>query len=103
MFVSASNSEFPDAGLAFEFPFAIGGRGTSARLFQTESFREEAGGGRTLGPCDLFGGALGHDPSAAGTSFRPKVDHPIGRLDHVQIVFHDDDCVSLIDEPVQDL
>ena len=38
---------------------------------------------------------------AARPRLRPKVDDPVGRLDHVEIVFDDDHCVAEIDQAVQ--
>ena len=50
----------------------------------------------------LLRASLGDDVSACLASLRPKVDHPIGRLDDVQIVFDDDEGVARIHEFVQD-
>ena len=52
---------------------------------------------------DLFGGARTDDFASFGAAFRAQVDDPIGGLNHVQVVFDDDDRVAGIDEAVQHL
>src|SRR5262249_50825749 len=32
--------------------------------------------------------------TAAGAAFRPEVDYPVGRLDHIEVVFNDNDRVA---------
>ena len=42
-----------------------------------------------------------HDLAAADTTFRAKVDDPVGGLDDVEVVLDDDDGVAVIAQPVQ--
>ena len=48
-----------------------------------------------------FRRAGGDDLAAAGAAFGAEVDHPVGRLDHVEIVLDDEDRVARLDEAVQ--
>ncbi len=43
----------------------------------------------------------GHDAPAAGASFGPEIDDPIGRFDHVEIVLDHDHGVAGVDKVVQ--
>ena len=55
---------------------------------------------------DLFGRPLRHNPSAGGAAFRPKVNHPIGRFYHVQVVLDDEEGVASVaqfEENIQQL
>src|SRR5687768_9167689 len=63
-------------------------------------------------PQELAGvafGARGHilgrsgddDSPAVRPAFRPKIDHPVGRLDHIQIVLDHKHRVALIHKPGQ--
>lgn len=52
---------------------------------------------------DFFWCAAADDASAAGASFWTKVDDPVSRLDHIEIVLNDDDGVPRFDEAVQDV
>ena len=49
---------------------------------------------RILG--DFFGAANSDDVAAFLPSFWPEVNNPISRLGNVEIVFDDDDCVSVL-------
>ena len=51
---------------------------------------------------DLFGGAGGDDLPTLVAAFRAEVNHPVGGLDDIQVVFDDDDGVAVIAQPVQD-
>ena len=48
--------------------------------------------------CDLFGGAVGNDLAAAFAAFRAQVDHPVGGLDHVEIVLDHDQRTAAVDQ-----
>ena len=50
---------------------------------------------------DLFGSALRYDFSSPHATFRPQVDHPVGRLDDLQVVFDHHHGVPLLDEAVE--
>ena len=50
---------------------------------------------------DLFRSPLRNDLSASSTPFRAQIDHVIGRIDDVQVVFDHDYAVSGIDETIQ--
>ena len=50
---------------------------------------------------NILGRADSDNGAAANAALRPHVNHPVGQLDHIEIVFDDDECVSLIDEPLQ--
>ena len=52
---------------------------------------------------DLFRRSLGDDPAPLVSRLGAQVDDPVGRLDHVEIVFDHDDRVPLLDETVEDL
>ena len=52
-------------------------------------------------PSIVSGGPCGHDLAALGAAFRPQVDHPVGRSDHVEVVLDDHHRVALLDELVQ--
>ena len=41
---------------------------------------------------DLLRSPFRHDASASVAAFRPEVDHPVGALDHFQIVLDDQDA-----------
>ena len=43
--------------------------------------------------CDLLRASFRDDLSAGLASFRSEVDHPIGGLDDIQIVFDDDEGI----------
>jgi hypothetical protein len=49
-----------------------------------------------------FGGAFGDDPAAAGAAFRAEVEDPVGGLDHVEVVFDDDQGVAGVAEFEED-
>lgn len=38
---------------------------------------------------DVLGRAFGHDLATTRTPFRTQVNHPVSRLDHVQVVYID--------------
>ena len=43
------------------------------------------------------------DRTATRTALGAQVDHPVGRLDHVQVVLDDDDRIAFVTQPVQHL
>ena len=47
---------------------------------------------------DLFRSAFGHDDAAARSAFGSHVDHPVGRLDDVEIMFDNQHGVALVDQ-----
>ena len=47
------------------------------------------------------GRAGGHDEAALVARLGPQVDHPVGGLDHVQVVLDHHDRVAQIDQPVE--
>ena len=51
---------------------------------------------------DLFGAPLGDDVPPALSPLWAKINHPICGLDNIEIVFHDNECITRIDELVQD-
>ena len=51
----------------------------------------------------LLGRPLGDDPAAPVAPLGPQVDHPVGRLDDVEVVLDDDHRVALLLEPVEHL
>src|ERR1041384_1266065 len=50
---------------------------------------------------DLFGCAGGDDPPAARATFGAEINDVVGRFDHVEVVFDDDDGVAQRDEPLE--
>ena len=48
-----------------------------------------------------FPGSLRDDLAAAMAAFGPEVDHPVGRLDHVQVVLDDEHRVARVDQAVE--
>ena len=44
---------------------------------------------------NFLGSALGNDVATVLSTFRAKIEHPIGALDHVEVVFDDDHCVTI--------
>jgi len=58
----------------------------------------EAGSGRS----DLIDPPLRNDSAAFLSSSRPEIDDPVRRLDHIEIVFEDDDRVPLSCQAMQD-
>ena len=56
---------------------------------------------RLLTLCNLFGCPRYENPASTRSPFRAKIDDPVSRLDHIQIVFDDDYGVSCIDKSVQ--
>src|SRR6185312_1774968 len=56
---------------------------------------------RFLAAGDRFRRARGHDLAAAGTPLRAEIDHPVRRLNHVQVVLDDEHRVALFGEAVE--
>ena len=59
------------------------------RFYASSASREIASGVALGDRSDGFGRAGGHDTAPAPAAFGPQIDHPVGRLDHVQIVLDD--------------
>src|SRR6266850_877083 len=53
--------------------------------------------------CDLLRGALGNDMPATFAAFGTEVNHPIGFGDQFEIVLNDDNRMTGVNEPLQDL
>src|SRR6476659_1631494 len=51
---------------------------------------------------DLLRRTAGDNSTAIGAGFGAELDDPVGRFDHVEIVFDDDYRVAVIDEAVED-
>src|SRR5579859_1278784 len=47
----------------------------------------------------LFGGAGGYHGATARPALRAQVDHPVRRLDHVEVVLDDDHRVAAVHQP----
>ena len=60
-------------------------------LSATEEAFEIMSSGRSFSCRDLFRHTRGHDPAAVITTAGAEVDDVIGALDHVQVVFDDDE------------
>ena len=52
---------------------------------------------------DVLGRADGDELAARLAALRPEVDHPVGLLDHVEVVLDHDHRVAAVDEPLQRL
>src|SRR6476469_10967661 len=46
--------------------------------------------------CEILWCALRDDLSAAMAAFGAEIDHPVGRLDDIEVVFDDDDRVAVV-------
>src|SRR5256886_6287557 len=62
---------------------------------------EITSGGRVGAAGDTLGGALRHDPPACVAGPGSQLDHPIGPLDDVEMVFDHEDRVTGVDKPVE--
>lgn len=49
----------------------------------------------------VFRSVLGNHPAATGPALRAHVDHPVRRLDDIEVVLDDDDRVPRVDESMQ--
>ena len=47
----------------------------------------------------FFRRSFKQNQSTAFTAFRPHIDNPVGIFDDVEVVFNDDHCVAVIDQP----
>src|SRR3972149_816581 len=52
---------------------------------------------------DRFGSSLGHNLAAALPTFGSEVNHPIGSLDHIELMLDNNDRVSLLDKLVKNI
>src|SRR5207244_4549754 len=60
-----------------------------------------AAGVAVLARRDVFGRAAGDDFSAAFAAFGTQIDHPVGGLDDIEIVFDDDDGIAVVAQALQ--
>src|SRR5690606_29358871 len=85
------------------------GRRPSARLAgptgcrRAQYFGEEATGVTLLDGGDVLRRAGREDLSAARAALGAEVDHPVRRLDDIEVVLDDDHGVPLVDESVEHL
>ena len=49
----------------------------------------------------VFGRACADNLPATGTAFGTDIDHPVGRFDHVEIVFDDQHRIAGVDKVLQ--
>ena len=54
-------------------------------------------------PCNLFRRSLGDHQTTPLAALWSEVKHPIGALDHIEMVFDDDDRVAVAPETEQNL
>ena len=47
--------------------------------------------------------ATAKNRTSSFASLGSQIDHPIGRLDQIQVVFDNDDGVALVDQAMEDL
>ena len=62
---------------------------------------EEGGGAGSFGISNVFGGALGDDFSAGLTAFGTEIDEIVGFSEDIEVVFNHHDCVTGIDQAVE--
>jgi hypothetical protein len=62
---------------------------------------EKAAGVGLLTRGDLFGCSGGDDAAPGVAAFGAKIDHVVGGLDHVHVVFDEHDGVAGIDESIE--
>ena len=79
---------------------AASGR-SDAPVFPFEHLRKVAGRVRSLVSSQPLGRTFGDHLAALVASLRPKIEDPVGRFDHIQVVLDDDDGVSGVGEPVE--
>ena len=80
-------------------PFRLFERGAVFR----QMFAERAPGQGFGAGHDLFGRSRRDDAAPRLAPFGPEIDDPVGGLDDVEVVFHDQDGVPLVDETAQDV
>src|SRR5438552_15555086 len=51
---------------------------------------------------DFFRRSHRDEFSAVYSALRSEIDHPVGELDHVEIVLDENECVALLEKPVED-
>lgn len=64
---------------------------------------ERFGRGLSFGSDDLFRGPFGDDEATGVAGFGAHIENPVRGLDHIEIVFDDDDRIADIDQAVEDL
>src|SRR5512142_1312073 len=65
-----------------------------ARRSDVEEFLEELAGVALLDRGDVLGRPRGDDRAATRSALGTEVDHPVGGLDHVEVVLDHDDRVA---------
>src|SRR5690349_3644732 len=70
------------------------------RMALEDRLVEASGEARRRGG-DLLGGTRGDDGAAAVAALRPEIDDPVRGLDHVEVVFDDDDGIAVVAQSVQ--
>src|ERR1700686_1557809 len=76
-------------------------RGHPAPRRRLEDRLQEAPGEALLDVADVLWRALRDDATAAVASLGTEVDHPVRRLDHVEVVLDHDDRVAMVAQSVQ--
>ena len=99
---SADGDVFAAVGFGFLLRGGLPGS-LRRRLAGVEEFGQSSTGVRLFVLGNDFGGSLFENRAAARAAFRAEVDDPVGRLDHVQIVFNDENRVARVHEAVQNL
>src|SRR3954471_22312484 len=84
-------------------PPSRGGSGAFAATRPRQQPRQVLAGVAATCGGDLLGRAFGHRPAPTRAAFRPHVDQPVRRLDHLEIVLDDDHRVARVDQRVQHL
>src|SRR5688572_5185267 len=64
---------------------------------------EPAAGVRRLHPRNLLRPSHRDKLAATAAAIRPQVDDPVDQLDDVQVVLDEDECMTVIDQTVEDL
>ncbi len=66
-----------------------------------ENLLEELAGMRRLDLGEVFGQSCSQDHAAASATFRPKVDQPVRRFDHVKVMLDHQHGISSVDQTMQ--
>src|SRR3954469_20807418 len=69
-----------------------------ARAGGLEHLAQVVSGVRVLDSGDCFGRSLGHDVPAAIATFGAEIDHPVGRLNHVEVVLDNHQAAAVFDK-----
>ena len=79
-----------------------GNRQSFSGFTGTEIFPQIFAGMRLSARRNHFGRSRYHDGSAGFTAFRPQVDHPVGGLYHIHVMFNHQDRMSTRREALKD-